>query len=400
MSRERRYDIDWLRVIAMLAVFLFHCTRLFDTEGWHVKNAEQSELLFVAMRGLIWPWVMELFFLLSGVGTWYVLKSRTAGAYLWARVKRLLIPLYTVGLFILLPPQFYLELFTNSGYRGTFWQILPRYFAGFAPPRITPWPDTLFPFPFSGHLWFLQYLFLISLVSLPLLLYLRSQQGQRWVTRLAGWCDGRGGILLFVIPLALALIGLRGLFEAQRSWADFVWYTIFFVIGYLLPADKRFTDAIKRHGWLCLALWLVSFSGGIGLLVLALGYDPFPGRERFSLLYVLFQIVWSISSWSAVVFVLSIGAKYLNSNHKVLAYANEAVLPFYLIHQTMILVVGFFVLGWNEGILPKLLIVTVVSFPLILALYELLIRRFNALRFVFGMRPKVKPHSREQSIRT
>jgi hypothetical protein len=122
--------------------------------------------------------------------------------------------------------------------------------------------------------------------------------------------------------------------------------------------------------------------------VLVLGYDPFPGREPFSWRYVLYQILWSISSWSAVVFVLSVGARYLNANHKVLAYANEAVLPFYLFHQTVILVVGSFVVRWGMGILPKLLIVTVVSLPLILGAYELLVRRFDAVRFLFGMRPK------------
>jgi glucan biosynthesis protein C len=391
MMQERRYDIDWLRVVATLAVFLFHCTRFFDTEGWHLKNPEQSDLLFVLTRGLIWPWAMELFFLLSGVGTWYMLKSRRAGAYLWGRVKRLLIPLYTAGLFVLLPPQFYFELLANSGYRGSFWAIIPRYFASFHPPHLTPWPETLLPIPFVGHLWFLQYLFLISLMTLPLLLYLRSGSGQHWVTRLAEWCDRRGGIFLFVIPLALALIGLRGLFEAQRSWADFFWYAIFFVIGYIMSADKRFTDAVKRHGWVCLALWLLGVFGGIGLLVLVWGYDPFPGRESFSWMYVLYQILWSISSWSAVVFMLSIGAKYLNSNHKVLAYGNEAVLPFYLFHQTVILAVGFFAIRWNMGILPKLLVVIAISFPLILVVYELLVRRFRAIRFFFGMRPKEKP---------
>jgi glucan biosynthesis protein C len=388
MMKERRYDIDWLRVIAMLSVFLFHCTRFFDTEGWHLKNAEQSDLLFVAMRGLIWPWAMELFFLLSGVGSWYALKSRSPGTYLWERVKRLLIPLYTVGLLILLPAQFYFEQLTNSAHRGNFWQILPSYFAGFKLPSITSWPDSLFPFPFSGHLWFLQYLFLISLISLPLLIYLRSERGQSWVTRLAGWCEDRWGIYLFVIPLALTLIALRGIFEAQRSWADLLWYMIFFVIGYIIPADKRFTEAIKRQGWVCLVLWPVSFFGGIGLLVLVLGYDPFPGRETFSWMYVLYQMVWSISSWSAVVFMLSIGARYMNSSHKVLTYSNEAVLPFYLLHQTIILVAWFYVIRWDLTILFKLLIIIALSFPLILALYELFVRRFNVIRFFFGMRPK------------
>jgi peptidoglycan/LPS O-acetylase OafA/YrhL len=385
--QERRYDVDWLRIVAVLAVFLYHCTRFFDPEGWHLKNSEKSFFVFVSMRGLIWTWVMELFFLLSGVGTWYALRSRRAGAYVWERVKRLLIPLYTVGLFVLLPLQFYFELFTNSGYRGNFWQFIPRYFAGFKPPAITPWPGTLLPMPFSGHLWFLQYLFLISLMSLPLLLCLKSGQGQRWVANFAGWCVKRGGIFLFVIPLSLASIGLRGLFETQFSWADFLWYTIFFVIGYMMAADKRFTVSVGKHGWICLALWIVGFSG-LALFVLVLGYDPYPGKEPFSLLFVLFQITWTITSWSAVVFVLNIGVRCLNTNNKFLAYGNEAVLPFYLFHQTIILCAGWYVIRWNMGILLKLLIIAAVSFALIMILYELFVRRFNIVRFFFGMRPK------------
>ena len=388
--QERRFDVDWLRIIAMLAVFLYHCTRFFGPEGWHLKNPEQSDLFLTPRLGLIWAWAMELFFLLSGVGTWYALRSRRAGAYVWERVKRLLIPLYTLGLLVLLPIQFYFELFTNSGYRGDFWQFIPRYFADFTPPRMTPSPDTLLPIPFSGHLWFLQFLFLISLLSLPLLLYLKSGQGQRWVARLAGWCDSRGGIFLFVIPLSLASIGLRGLFETQYSWADLLWYAIFFVIGYMMAADKRFTVSVRRHGWICLALWIVGFAGA-GLLVSVLGYNPYPGKEPFSLVFVLFQITWSITSWSAVVFVLSIGARYLNTNHKFLAYGNEAVLPFYLFHQTIILCVGWYVIPWDMGILIKLLIIAAVSFPVIMILYELFVRRFNIVRFFFGMRPKKKP---------
>jgi glucans biosynthesis protein C len=389
--RERRYDIDWLRVIAMMAVFVFHCTRFFDTEGWHLKNLEQSEVLFIAMRGLIWPWVMELFFLVSGVGSWYALQSMPSGRYLWNRVKRLLIPLYTAGFLILLPPQFYFEILTNAEYRGNFWGIMPRYFAGFETPGLTSNAADLLPIPFSGHLWFLQYLFLISLMTLPLLFYLKSERGQHWITRFARLCDFRGGIFLFVIPLALVLLGLRWHFGSQRSWPDFLWYAIYFVIGYVIAADQRFTSAFRKHQWACMVLWLVGFFAGIGSLVLVLGYKIPPGHQPFSLMYVLFQIIWSISSWSAVVFMLSIGARHLNFNNKVLAYSTEAVLPFYLFHQTVILAVGLFVIHWEMGILPKFLIIAVISFPLILALYELLVKRFNIVRLLFGMMPKKQP---------
>ena len=118
----------------------------------------------------------------------------------------MLLPLYSVGLFILIPPQVYFEEVTNWGYTGTFWEFLPRYFtnilSGFFNiyPHVLNYPSSLVPYGFAGHLWFLQYLFLISLVTLPLLLYLKSEVGRRWIDRLAGWADRRGGIFLFVIP--------------------------------------------------------------------------------------------------------------------------------------------------------------------------------------------------------
>jgi hypothetical protein len=184
-------------------------------------------------------------------------------------------------------------------------------------------------------------------------------------------------------------MGFRTVFAGWHTWADLLWYAIFFVIGYMMTADKRFTVSVKRNGWICLGLWIVGF-GGAGFMFV-LGYDPYPGKEPFSLLFVLFQITWSMTSWSAVVFVLNIGARYLNKNNKVLVYGNEAVLPFYLFHQTIILCVGWYVIRWDMGILIKLLIIAVVSFSLIMILYELLVRRFNNVRFLFGMRPKKRP---------
>ena len=107
-------------------------------------------------------------------------------------------------------------------------------------------------------------------------------------------------------------------------------------------------------------------------------------------MFVLFQIVIGIANWSWVVFILSLGVKYLNFNNKVVNYGNDAVLPFYILHQTIILCIGWFVIQWNMGIAPKYFIIVVLSFIGIMAIYELLIRRINVLRFLFGMRPKKK----------
>ena len=380
----RRYDIDWLRILAMLAIFLFHSNRFFDEFGWHLKNADQS-IVSSMFTGLLDMWLMPLFFLLSGAGSWYALRFRSGGQYLFDRVKRLLVPLYTVGIFIILLPQVYFDVVTNKGYTGTFWEWTPLYLGSI--------PDRFYASPFFfnifyGHLWFLQFLFLISLVTLPLLMYLKSQAGQKLIKRLATWCSRWGGVFLFLIPLILVRIGLRSFFAGEHTWADFVYYAVFFLIGYIMPADNRFTDSFKRYGWVCLALGIVGW-GGAGLFVLELGY-PYPGAESFSLMFVLFQTIMSIANWSWVVFILSLGARYLNFNNKVVTYGNDAVLPFYVLHQTIILVVGWFAIQWSIGIAPKYLAITTTSFIAIMAIYELLVRRINVLRFLFGMRPRTK----------
>jgi hypothetical protein len=116
-----------------------------------------------------------------------------------------------------------------------------------------------------------------------------------------------------------------------------------------------------------------------------------PGGEPFSLMYVIFNATMGIAGWSWVAFMLSLGARYLNVKNKLVTYGNEAVLPFYIFHQNIILCVGWFVIRWNMNILSKYLIIAVISFILIIVLYEMLVRPFNVMRFLFGMRPKRKP---------
>jgi hypothetical protein len=93
-----------------------------------------------------------------------------------------------------------------------------------------------------------------------------------------------------------------------------------------------------------------------------------PGGEPFSLMYVIFNATMGIAGWSWVAFMLSLGARYLNVKNKLVTYGNEAVLPFYIFHQTIILCVGWFLIRWNMNILSKFLIIAVISFILIIGL--------------------------------
>jgi glucan biosynthesis protein C len=396
--KERRYDIDWLRVIAMLGVFALHSTRFFCTEDWQLKVPpdQQSDILGILRDFLLGVWLMPLFFLVAGFAARYSLKHRTVGQYLLERVKRILVPLYTMGIFILVVPQNYIDDFTHGRTTATFWQWLPDYYLDL-PVRVLSLarhnyldPVNLVPYSFSGHLWFLQLLFIILLLSLPLFLFLESTRGRCLIDRLAGWCARPGGLFLLVVPLAIFEVALRWLpVTTERTWADLLWYMGFFAIGYIIAMDERFTGSIKRHGWVCLALWILLFFGVGGMFTFALGYDTDQGHG-FSLLFMLWRITQSIICFSAVIFLMSLAAKYLSLTSRFLTYANEAVLPFFLFHQTIIQIVGWFVLPLDMVNILKWLIIAVISFPLTLALYEVCVRHIGFMRFLFGMMPQKK----------
>lgn len=94
-----------------------------------------------------------------------------------------------------------------------------------------------------------------------------------------------------------------------------------------------------------------------------------------------------------LVFILSYGIRWLNRNSEVLGPANEAVLPFYVLQQPMIIGIAFYVVQWHMAILPKWLILCTLALAMARALYELLIRRVNAIRWLFGMKPRQRtPH--------
>ena len=371
---KRRYDIDWLRIFATLAVFFFHNARFFDTLDWHIKNADPSEGMFIFVAFLN-AWIMPIFFLLSGAGSWFGLERRNWRQYLLDRGKRLLVPFYTVGALILIPPQYYWDRVTKNLFSGSFIDFYPKFF------------NTVhFDFPFlsfwSGHLWFLRFLFLISLLTLPLLLYLKTSKGRHLISKLATLTHVRGGIFLFVIPIFLVELLIKPP-PGGDSISNFFYYLLFFIIGYLIPADGRFTDSLKKNTNFCLAAGIVAFCL-IGVMLAVFDYDPWD--KSFSAIFLVVSVLVSINTWCWISYILGMGFKHFNRNIKVLAYGSQAVLPFYILHQTIILFVGWYIIPLDMSFLLKYLIISTASFILIMLIYEVCIKRLNMVRFLFGMR--------------
>jgi glucan biosynthesis protein C len=376
-AHERRHDIDWLRVLAMLSVFLFHCARFFDYEDWHVKNL-QTSFGFTVFVGILVQWIMPIFFVLSGQSTWFALRFRSTGQYIGERFKRLFIPL-VFGIFILIPPQVYIELVSHGRFEGSFFRFYPHYFDGF--------------YGFGGnfawmglHLWFLLVLFLFSLVTLPLLLFLRGKGRSRFIQKMARLFENPGAILLWVLPLAVMEfsfhpegLGLRDM----GGWNIFV-YLIYFLYGFLLASDERYRRTVEKNRVILLALALLTTI--IGFFIRRSGIDPSFGSPG----YLGISVFRTFNSWVWVLALLGLGSRYLAFRNRLLQYASEAVLPFYILHQSIIVVTGFFIINWNIHVLVKYLFLSMTSFVIIILVYEYVVRRLGFMRFLFGMKGQKK----------
>lgn len=372
---KRYYYIDWLRVFAILVVFLFHNARFFDSDDWHVKNAETSQgfTIFIVFTS---QWVMPLFFVLSGLSAHYALRSQTARRYMWSKVLRLVVPL-TIGMFTHVSYQVYLERLTHGDFAGSFFEFLPHYFEGaYGLGGNFAWMGL--------HLWYLEMLFVYSLLTLPLFLWLRSRWMQPVISRLAGCLAKPGAIFLLAAPAII----MKLISDTQQNvicaehWGGWAMlpHLAFFVTGYFIALDSRLISSIEKHRIAALVLAIIVF---IFLYICTLS----PAGQQF-LNTPAGSIARVLHAWFWLTAIMGFARRYLTSTNRFLRYANEAVLPFYILHQTIILLLGYRIVQLETPIIAKYVLVTVLSFAATAALYEPLIRQFNVLRFLFGMKPK------------
>jgi len=368
----RRYDLDWLRVLAFGILILYHTGMFYVADwGWHIKSDVTSETLQLFMR-LVNPWRMPLLFLVSGAALWFAAKKTSALELFKLRLVRLLPPL-VFGMLVIIPPQIYYQVMQSEGAMfSSYLQFYPIYLdlgTELFPEHQSP--VGLFSWT---HLWFIPYLLIYTaafVIIKPLL------------DRLAAFLsrDNAGLFWLYAVPLALIIpyaIYLRPFypqtFVVAGDWYYHALFFTMFVFGYLMAGHLQMVNTLVRRRWMCLAISSLSY-----LLCMLCEF----GQLAVPLSAVV--LINCLNGWSWILTVLAWSAAHLNRPSKALTYMNTAILPWYVLHQTITII-----LAWHLSSLglPISLEATLVVLGTVAGCafgYEV-IRRLRLTRFLFGLK--------------
>jgi glucan biosynthesis protein C len=397
-AMQRRHDLDWVRVCAFALLVLYHVGMYYVTWDWHVKSPAASDALEPFML-LSSPWRLSLLFLVSGTATAFLLDRAQQSAeatgtrtrFLGGRSWRLLLPLM-FGMLVIVPPQAYYEVVEQlpGGYHAGYLAFYARYltaYDGFCD------ADGCLRIPTWNHLWFVAYLWVYT-VALWLLWRLAPRILHAARHLLAARTTGWGVLLWPLLLLGVARALLIDRFEQTHAlvddWYNHAQYFGVFLFGFLIARTDAAWSAIDRLRWPALVAWLVSWAGLIAYFTRFADVDP-PEWLRMTM-----RMGWALNQWCAIVAVLGFAHHWRPGDSRALRYLVPAVLPIYILHQTVIVVVAHH--------LKPLAIPPVVEGPLLVAItfavcftgYEG-IRRLRWLRPLFGLKRTDPPLSGDPS---
>jgi hypothetical protein len=400
----RRGELDVARALVVAGLVVFHSAAVFAVGASFFVTDPQPSIGFSVF--MLWGslWGMPLLFLVSGMGVRYAMRSRTAGGFAAERLARLGIP-FATGLVLLVPPMFYLEHLTQPGFHQpygrfwlTFWNV-PAIAAGLVPQG--HWTSGGAGFD-PAHLWFLYVLLVFSLALLPLFCYLRGPHGTRLTGRAAAQAARHPLAMLAVaaVPVVVteAVFGPDGITGGWERLA----YVFPFLYGFLIASDARFESALARARWPAVA---VAAAATVGLLGWAAAAGPgvvSGGQPGWSALQGLAGWAWlaAIAGFTA-----AFTARRRQTGtaaprpapareprwQRAAGYANQAVLPFYLLHEPVIVAFAWIIVRWHTPIVVKYPALVAASFTATLVIYELAVRRYRITRLLFGMKPPQRP---------
>ena len=375
----RRYDVDALRVFAFSLLILYHVGMFYVAGwGWHVKSAYQSEWLQLPMS-FTNQWRMPLLFVISGLAISFVHGRYSPWQLAARRAIRLLVPLI-FGMVIVVAPQPYYEALSKGIIEPGFLRFWGQYLTMHDFPGEAWDGEDIITWTWN-HLWYLPYLFLYTMLLIPVSVFLDGK-GHRVRERLRRLT----GIRIVVLPVVPLMVygnfvfpHFPGITHALLDdWYAHAMYFTFFLYGYLIGTSRNVWEAITGMRSKLLAAGAVLF-GLLMLLRKVLDEDPGILLEQANLLTIY------LNRWVWILAAMAWGYHALNRPIRWLPYATQAVYPWYILHQTIIVVAGYELSRLSLGPVIEPALVLLATIAGCYLLYEFVIRRVRFLRPLFGV---------------
>jgi len=379
----RRYDLDWLRVIVFALLIFYHIGMFYTTWGYHVKSVHASDTIEPLMK-LINPWRLTLLFFISGIAIRFAIDRKPLIKFTLTRTITLLVPILFC-IHTVIAPQSWLELLEKGEITLGFWAFYPEYLAG----SLDKYSIII---PTWNHLWYVVYLFVYTLILIPIARPL-SDFMNGFGGKIMGRClDNSFGVILVmlvpIIPFLVFRLILKPIYPSTHAlvddWANHQLYFSIFLLGFLIAKDKSFWQAINKA--LIPAMLMVLCVSSVASTVWYLESQNY-WSHSFSIIERYSELVRKTAyAWFSIVLLLSAAQRWLNKPSKALSYMTEAVFPWYILHQTLIVMIGYWLTRQGLSVYSEFIGLTLATFLGCLLINEYLIRRWRWVRPLFGLK--------------
>lgn len=372
-GKKRLVFLEAMKAFCVFSVFFFHLSRIFDAEDWHVKDPNHTAIsnFYLYEIGMA---IMPSFFFVSGAGIWFSMQKRSVSTMFKNIIKRFFLPL-AFGCVVLGCLQVYMERLSHGAFHGSLIEFIPHYFNG--------WYAIDGNFAWYGlHLWYLVLLFTYTVLLLPVFVVGKNVLQKPLAQKLTGSL-----LLLLVFALVTVFPGWK--LHVHSFWGNRMWggwnlfeNILFFAFGFVAFSNAPvLLEKVRRIKWIALATAVV-------LTALSVYWYQTQQMPAFrSPFFTLKVMVRSLACWAWITAMLGIAYQFFNKESKSLQYVSDAVFPFYLLNQPIILVLAYYVTQWDISLLLKFAFIGITSFVSTIALYEM-VRRVAFFRWLLGIPQK------------
>ncbi len=348
----RKHYLDNLRTIMILLLFPIHTFMIWNNYGtkfyiWAGANKLLSSLII-----LVNPWIMALLFVIAGMCAKYSLEKRNTKEFIKERFSKLLIP-FISGIILLIPLQTLYARKFFFGYNGNFLNNYKYFFTHFTD---LSGNDGCFT---PGHLWFIVFLFIISLFALLIIKYIPYKKVSIKLEKI----NIIGIILLFIPIWLMSYVGAFGVYSFGR-------YFTLYLLGYYVITNEIIMDKIMKNKGLILGLFSL-----FQLMLVILYY-------HFSYYGDIFV---NLVGWLGTLSCIIIGNLYLNIEGKIFDYFKKGSFPIYILHLPVLVIIGYYSLIITNNIILQICMIIFGSFIVTILLYEI-IKKIPILKKIIGVR--------------